>query len=77
MATATVTLINLTPTQRAAIRRNVNRRNDRMWDSETFVEVKRGKVVVTSPDAKRAAHAEARSLMLAIGRTFDYDVEVN
>lgn len=90
MATATVTIHNLTQTQRAAIRRTVARRNDRMWDNETTVSLERGKLIVnvawdTVTDDQerdvrsrviRASHEEARSLMIAIGRTFDYDVEV-
>jgi len=84
---AVVTIFNLTQPQRAAVRRLVARRNERMWDGETFVSVERGKLVIaTNADpseygergshslVSRAAHAEARQLMLALGRTFEYDV---
>jgi hypothetical protein len=58
-ATAIVTIYDLTSSQRAAIRRVVARRNERMADDDIFVSLERGRIVVTvTPESVDAAADE-------------------
>lgn len=66
--TAVITIESkLTPSQRASIRRVVDRRNERMSSDETFVSRERGTIVVTvTPEAVDAADEYGRAAFPSI-----------